>query len=138
MQNMNKLRFDSDYMEGCHPLILERLQKINFEKMTGYGCDEICESAKQKIRLACDCPNAEIYFLVGGTQTNATVLDALLNRYETVICANTGHITDHEAGAIEAKVTKLQCFQTTTEKFLAKIYLTICKIIMMMKITHTL
>ena len=51
---MSILRFDSDYMEGCHPLILERLQKINFEKMTGYGCDEICESAKEKIRKACD------------------------------------------------------------------------------------
>ena len=104
---MSILRFDSDYMESCHPLILERLQKINFEKMTGYGCDEICESAKEKIRLACDCPKAEIYFLVGGTQTNATVLDALLNRYETVITANTGHITDHEAGAIEAKGHKV-------------------------------
>ena len=104
---MSILRFDSDYMEGCHPLILERLQKNNFEKMSGYGCDEICESAKQKIRLACDCPNAEIYFLVGGTQTNATVLDALLNKYETVISTNTGHITDHEAGAIEEKGHKV-------------------------------
>lgn len=104
---MSKLRFDSDYMETCHPLILERLQKINFEKMSGYGCDEICESAKQKIRLACDCPNAEIYFLVGGTQTNATVIDALLKKYETVISANTGHITEHEAGAIEAKGHKV-------------------------------
>ena len=104
---MSKLRFDSDYMETCHPLILERLQKINFEKMSGYGCDEICESAKQKIRLSCDCPNAEIYFLVGGTQTNATVIDALLKKYETVISANTGHITEHEAGAIEAKGHKV-------------------------------
>jgi threonine aldolase len=94
-------------METCHPLILERLQKINFEKMTGYGCDEICESAKEKIRKACDCPNAEIYFLVGGTQTNATVIDALLKKYETVISANTGHITEHEAGAIEAKGHKV-------------------------------
>ena len=104
---MSILRFDSDYMETCHPLILERLQKINFEKMSGYGCDEICESAKQKIRLSCDCPNAEIYFLVGGTQTNATVIDALLKKYETVISANTGHITEHEAGAIEAKGHKV-------------------------------
>ena len=60
MKDMSKLRFDSDYMETCHPLILERLQKINFEKMTGYGCDEICESAKEKISKACDCPKAEI------------------------------------------------------------------------------
>lgn len=104
---MSILRFECDYMEGCHPFILERLNKINFEKMTGYGCDEISESAKEKIRLSCDYPNAEIYFLVGGTQTNATVIDALLKRYETVITANTGHITDHEAGAIEAKGHKV-------------------------------
>ncbi|MBQ1972327.1 MAG: low specificity L-threonine aldolase, partial [Treponema sp.] len=74
---------------------------------SGYGCDEICKSAKEKIRVACDCPNAEIHFLVGGTQTNATVIDALLKRYETVITANTGHITEHEAGAIEAKGHKV-------------------------------
>ncbi|MBQ1180693.1 MAG: low specificity L-threonine aldolase, partial [Treponema sp.] len=81
--------------------------EINFEKISGYGCDEICKSAKEKIRAACDCPNAEIHFLVGGTQTNATVIDALLKRYETVITANTGHITEHEAGAIEAKGHKV-------------------------------
>ncbi|MBQ5877314.1 MAG: low specificity L-threonine aldolase, partial [Treponema sp.] len=81
--------------------------EINFEKISGYGCDEICKSAKEKIRVACDCPNAEIHFLVGGTQTNATVIDALLKRYETVITANTGHITEHEAGAIEAKGHKV-------------------------------
>ena len=104
---MSALSFESDYMEGCHPLILEKMNKINFEKMTGYGCDEICESAKEKIRKACDCQKAEIYFLVGGTQTNATVIDGLLKRYETVITANTGHITEHEAGAIEAKGHKV-------------------------------
>lgn len=117
---MSKLRFDSDYMEGCHPLILERLQKINFEKMSGYGCDEICESAKQKIRLSCDCPNAEIYFLVGGTQTNATVIDALLKKYETVISANTGHITEHEAGAIEAKGHKVTMLPSHNGKISCK------------------
>ena len=104
---MSVLPFECDYMEGCHPFILNRLTEINFEKISGYGCDEICKSAKQKIRVACDCPNAEIHFLVGGTQTNATVIDALLKRYETVITANTGHITEHEAGAIEAKGHKV-------------------------------
>lgn len=117
---MSILRFDSDYMETCHPLILERLQKINFEKMSGYGCDEICESAKQKIRLSCDCPNAEIYFLVGGTQTNATVIDALLKKYETVISANTGHITEHEAGAIEAKGHKVTMLPSHNGKISCK------------------
>lgn len=96
------LHFDSDYMEGCVPEILERLQKINFEKNSGYGTDAICESAKEKIRKACDCPNADVFFLVGGTQTNATVLDGLLQKYEAVIAAKTGHIACHEAGAIEA------------------------------------
>lgn len=104
---MSILPFECDYMEGCHPLILNRLNEINFKKISGYGCDEICKSAKEKIRVACDCPNAEIHFLVGGTQTNATVIDALLKRYETVITANTGHITEHEAGAIEAKGHKV-------------------------------
>ena len=104
---MSILPFECDYMEGFHPFILNRLNEINFEKISGYGCDEICKSAKEKIRAACDCPNAEIHFLVGGTQTNATVIDALLKRYETVITANTGHITEHEAGAIEAKGHKV-------------------------------
>ncbi len=104
---MSILPFECDYMEGCHPFILNRLNEINFEKISGYGCDEICKSAREKIRVACDCPNAEIHFLVGGTQTNATVIDALLKRYETVITANTGHITEHEAGAIEAKGHKV-------------------------------
>ena len=104
---MSILPFECDYMEGCHPFILNRLNEINFEKISGYRCDEICKSAKEKIRAACDCPNAEIHFLVGGTQTNATVIDALLKRYETVITANTGHITEHEAGAIEAKGHKV-------------------------------
>lgn len=95
------LRFESDYTEGCIPQILERLQRINFEKNPGYGTDEICESAKMKIRKACNCPDAEIYFLVGGTQTNSTVLDGLLQKYEAVIAPKTGHIACHEAGAIE-------------------------------------
>lgn len=96
------LRFDSDYMEGCVPEILRRLSEINFEKNSGYGTDTICESAKEKIRKACSCPDAEIYFLVGGTQANSTVIDALLQKYEAVIAAKTGHIACHEAGAVEA------------------------------------
>jgi threonine aldolase len=94
--------FDSDYMEGAHPLILQRLIETNMEKSPGYGCDSYCEAAKEKIRTACNCPDAEIYFLVGGTQTNATVIKALLRTYEGVLAADTGHISTHEAGAIEA------------------------------------
>lgn len=96
------LYFASDYMEGCVPQILERLQKINYDKNAGYGTDDICESAKSKIRKICKCPDAEIFFLVGGTQTNSTVLDGLLEKYQGVIAPKTGHIACHEAGAVEA------------------------------------
>lgn len=95
------LRFDSDYMEGAHPQILRRLMEMNLEKMPGYGTDEICSSAKGKIRAACNAPEAEIFFLVGGTQTNAAAIHILLRPYEGVISAVSGHINVHEAGAIE-------------------------------------
>jgi len=93
--------FDSDYMEGAHPLILERLAEINMNKMPGYGTDDICKSAADKIRKACACPEAEVFFMVGGTQTNATVIGSALRSFEGVIAAKTGHIAVHEAGAIE-------------------------------------
>jgi threonine aldolase len=95
------LYFDSDYMEGAHPLILKKLTDTNMEKTPGYGTDKYCESAKEKIRKACNCPEAEIHFLVGGTQTNATVIKAFLRSYEGVLAADSGHISVHEAGAIE-------------------------------------
>lgn len=95
------LSFESDYMEGAHEKILQRLSELNMEKLSGYGNDLYCESAKQKIRELCECPNADIFFLTGGTQTNATVIDSLLNSYEGVIAPSTGHISLHEAGAIE-------------------------------------
>jgi len=96
------LYFDSDYMEGAHPAILERLLETNMEKTPGYGLDKYSESARKKIRKACGCENAEVYFLVGGTQTNAVVIKAVLRDYEGVVAADTGHISVHEAGAIEA------------------------------------
>ncbi|MBR0456088.1 MAG: aminotransferase class V-fold PLP-dependent enzyme [Firmicutes bacterium] len=96
-----KLSFASDYLEGAHPAILERLQETNFLKTQGYGLDPFSESARQKIRAACKCPKAEIHFLTGGTQANATVIDALLNNYQGVLSSNQGHISVHEAGAIE-------------------------------------
>lgn len=88
-------------MEGCCPEILRRLTDINPEKNTGYGEDDICRSAREKIRAACGCENAEVRFLAGGTQTNAVVISALLRSYEGVLAAETGHIAVHEAGAIE-------------------------------------
>lgn len=95
------LSFTCDYTQGAHPKILERLLETNMEQLPGYGEDHYCESAKQKIRAACECPDAEIYFLTGGTQTNATVIDCVLQKYEGVVAAKTGHINVHEAGAVE-------------------------------------
>ncbi len=94
--------FTSDYTEGAHPLILKRLSETNFEKTVGYGLDEYSESAREKIRSAIDNEDARVYFLVGGTQTNATVLASVLKPYQGVISAVTGHIACHEAGAVEA------------------------------------
>ena len=112
METQHKLSFASDYMEGAHPAIIERLVQTNMEQTAGYGTDEYCERARSLIRKACECPEAAVHFLVGGTQTNATVIDALLNRYEGVIAAQTGHVAVHEAGAIEFgghKVLTLAC-----------------------------
>ncbi len=95
------LSFESDYIEGAHPRILERLAETNFEKASGYGNDPYCQSAREKIRAACQCPTADVEFLVGGTQTNAVVIDTLLHATQGVISAQTGHVAGHEAGAIE-------------------------------------
>lgn len=95
------LSFESDYTTGAHPAILQRMMETNLEPVSGYGSDPYCESAKAKIRAACSCPEAEIWFLAGGTQTNATVISSMLKSYEGVIAADTGHVNAHEAGAIE-------------------------------------
>ena len=96
------LHFESDYLEGAHPLVLERLMQTNMEQTPGYGTDVYCEAAREKIRLACAAPEAEVHFMVGGTQTNATLITAMLRPYEGVIAAESGHINQHEAGAVEA------------------------------------
>lgn len=114
------LNFVNDYSEGVHEKILERLMETNREKLSGYGTDVYCESAKQKIREACECPEADIYFLVGGTQTNATVIDAMLAQYEGVVSAATGHIGTHEAGAIEASSHKVLAIPHENGKITAK------------------
>lgn len=98
----DRLSFASDYLEGAHPSILKRLADTNWQKLPGYGFDEISLAAKDKIRQACHAPNAEVKFLVGGTQANAVMIDALLQPYQGVAAADTGHISVHEAGAIEA------------------------------------
>lgn len=95
------LSFECDYNKGAHPEILRRLMETNDEALPGYGSDIYCESAKEKIRLACGTEAAEVHLLTGGTQTNQIVIDSMLTKYEGVISAATGHINVHEAGAIE-------------------------------------
>lgn len=96
------LSFECDYTEGAHEKILARLLETNMEHLPGYGADLYCEQARDKIRKACECPEAEIFFLVGGTQTNEVVIDTMLHKYEGVVAATTGHVSVHEAGAIES------------------------------------
>ena len=95
------ISFESDYIAGAHPKVLERLFESNMEPLSGYGTDPYCESAREKIKAACACPDAEVYFLVGGTQTNAVVISSMLRSYEGVLAAKTGHVSLHEAGAVE-------------------------------------
>lgn len=96
------LNFGCDYLEGAHEKILARFIETNMEKEPGYGADKYTISAKKKILEACECPDGEVFLLVGGTQTNSTVIDAYLNNYQGVIAAPTGHIACHESGAIES------------------------------------
>lgn len=95
------LYFQNDYSEGAHPKVLEALVQSNMDKEAGYGTDSYTSRAKDKIRQACQKQDAAIDFLVGGTQTNAVVINSMLERYQGVIAADTGHINSHEAGAIE-------------------------------------
>ena len=95
------LAFECDYAEGALPEIINRLAETNLVSTPGYGMDKYCESAKKKIRTACECEEAQIQFLTGGTQTNQVVIDSLLKSYEGVVSAETGHVNSHEAGAIE-------------------------------------
>ena len=95
------ISFESDYTTGAHPRVLESLLKTNMEPLPGYGTDIYCERAKEKIREACGCPGAEVEFLVGGTQTNSIIISTMLRDHEGVVAAKTGHVSLHEAGAIE-------------------------------------
>ena len=95
------LHFENDYNKGAHPALLEALVQTNLEGLSGYGTDKYTVRAIEKIRQATKCPHAQVTFLSGGTQTNQVVIDALLQSYQGVIAAETGHIASHEAGAIE-------------------------------------
>ena len=99
--------FRNDYSEGCHPAVLEALTKVNAESVVGYGADDYCKSCADLIRKQCNAPKAEVQFMIGGTQTNFTAIAAFLRPWESVVCAETGHINGHEAGAVEATGHKL-------------------------------
>ena len=101
------IRFNCDYLEGAHPRVMQRLLETNLLQTPGYGEDEYCDQARATIRRLCGMPEAEVQFLVGGTQVNATVLTAALLPYQGVISADTGHIAVHETGAIEARGHKV-------------------------------
>ena len=91
-----------DYTEGAHPSILQKLQETNFEQTIGYGMDDHCKTAASYIKKECKKEDVDVHFLVGGTQTNVTVIDAALRAHQGVICADSGHINVHETGAVEA------------------------------------
>ena len=101
------IRFDSDYMAGAHPEVIEALVATNMELTAGYGNDAYTAEAKELIRHAIGNAEAEVMFLVGGTQTNATAIDGILARHEGVLAAESGHIAVHESGAIEASGHKV-------------------------------
>lgn len=96
-----KLMFASDYMEGAHPKVLQALVDTNMESVPGYGYDRFCDDARAKILAVCACPDGAVHFVGGGTQANQVVLDALLQPWQGVLAATTGHVNVHEAGAIE-------------------------------------
>lgn len=96
------IRFNSDYTEGAHTKILERLIETNMEQTAGYGEDEYCRKAAKIIKEKCQAQNADVHFLVGGTQVNFTVISSALKPYQGVIAPESGHINVHETGAVEA------------------------------------
>ena len=107
--------FNCDYTEGCHPNILKRLCETNMMQTVGYGEDEICDLARAKIRKACGREDVDVHFLVGGTQTNATVIAAILRPHQGALSADTGHINVHETGAVEATGHKVLPLSSTPD-----------------------
>ena len=110
------IRFESDYLEGAVPEIMSRLIETNYEQTAGYGTDPYCRAAREKIKLECNAFDADIHFLVGGTQANLTVIAAALRPHQGVMAAETAHIEAHETGAIEATGHKVITLPTTDGK----------------------
>ena len=114
------IQFQCDYNEGAHPIVLEHLVGTNMEQTVGYGEDAYCARARALIRKACAAPEADVHFLVGGTQTNVTVIAAALRPYQGVICAASGHINVHETGAVEHAGHKCLALPATNGKISAE------------------
>lgn len=114
------IQFQCDYTEGAHPSILKKLEETNSEQTAGYGNDSYCESARNKIKKACGCEEADVHFLVGGTQANFTVISSALRSYQGVIAAETGHINVHETGAVEATGHKVLALPSGDGKITAE------------------
>lgn len=114
------IRFDSDYMAGAHAEVLDALVRTNMELTVGYGNDPYTAEAVELVRRAVGSDDARVMFLVGGTQTNAVVIDGLLRRHEGVLAADSGHIAVHESGAIEASGHKVLTLRHTEGKVSAE------------------
>ena len=112
--------FNSDYLEGAHPAIMEKLVKTNMTQTVGYSEDEYCAAAREKVKAACQAPDADVHFLVGGTQTNTTVIASVLRPYQGVLTAVSGHINCHETGAIESTGHKVLALPSDDGKITAK------------------
>ena len=122
------IRFNSDYLEGAHPRIIRRLMDTNLDQTPGYGEDAYCDRARDIIRRLCAAPDADVHFLVGGTQTNFTFLSAVLRPWQGVISADTGHIAVHETGAVEATGHKVIALPNRSGKLEAKQVSDYCKL----------
>lgn len=114
------IQFQCDYNEGAHPLIIKRLTESNLEQTVGYGEDPYCEEARKLIKRACQNNSADVHFLVGGTQSNTTVIAHILRPYQGVLAATSGHINVHETGAIESTGHKVLAIPTSNGKLTAQ------------------
>ena len=112
--------FNSDYLEGAHPALMAKLNETNMIQTVGYGEDEYCAAAREKIKVACQAPDADVHFLVGGTLTNTTVIASVLRPYQGVLTAASGHINCHETGAIESSGHKVLALPTNNGKITAQ------------------
>ncbi|MEA4973104.1 MAG: low specificity L-threonine aldolase [Candidatus Metalachnospira sp.] len=114
------IRFNNDYNEGAHENIIKKMTTINLSQICGYGEDEYCREAADIIKNLCKKTNADVHFLVGGTQTNLTVIASALKPYQCAVSASTGHINVHETGAIEATGHKVFSIETDDGKLKAE------------------